>query len=145
MSFLYSNQIFKTHPVKPESSSTGHPRVSYHWQIARLHFEVRNLLLCNACTGVTPLKMLPQVELSGWTDPGWSAFAIIYSGSTLLEGCKVLLINGLGFPHLLAACQQLYKRPSEYWQQTEGEPDPSLSKNCHQHREKSLWIAHIYI
>lgn len=74
-----------------------------------LSIEVRNGLLCNACTGVTPLKIPQQVELSGWPDPGWSAFAIIYSGSTLLEGCKVLLINGLGFPHLLAVASRFTK------------------------------------
>ena len=38
------------------------------------------------------------------TTPARPAGVIIYGGSSGLEGCKVFLINGFGFPHLICLC-----------------------------------------
>lgn len=54
-------------------------------------------------------KSLTELSYQVVPDPEWSVTVIIYNGSTLLEGCKVLLINGLGFPHLPAAASPFTK------------------------------------
>lgn len=68
------------------------------------------------------LPSKPRKEQSYRSGP---AFAIIYSGSTRLQGCKVPPINGLGFPHLLTARQPLYGTLCTILTLTGAEPEPS--------------------